>query len=213
MNSVADPSAKAASEPAADPATLDFYARNAATYVGARPAAISPDLLGFLPHLAAGAHVLELGCGSGLDAAAMEGMGFVVDATDATAAMVSIASQRLSRPARQLRFDELAAVAAYDAIVACASLLHVPAAALPLVLARIHTALKPGGWHFASFKTGSAPGWDAHGRYYNQLSQADAARIYGQAGAWRDLDFAEYDGVGYFSAPTRWLTVTARKSG
>jgi SAM-dependent methyltransferase len=213
MSSAADPHTDPAAEPAADLATLDFYQSNAATYVGARPAAISPDLLACLAHLAPGAHVLELGCGSGLDAAAMEQLGFVVDATDATAAMVAIASQRLSRPARQLRFDELAAVAAYDAVVACASLLHVPAAALPAVLARIHTALKPGGWHFASFKTGSAPGWDAHGRYYNQLSQADAARVYGEAGAWRELNFAEYDGVGYFSAPTRWLTVTARKSG
>jgi SAM-dependent methyltransferase len=213
MSSAATPGSQTKAEPAADPATLDFYSHNAATYVGARPAEIAPDLLAFLPRLPPGAFVLELGCGAGLDAAGMEQLGFVVDATDATAAMVAIASQRLSRPARVLRFDELAAAGEYDAVVACAALLHVPAAALPSVLTRIWTALKPGGWHFASFKTGNAPGWDAHGRYYNQPSQADAERAYGEAGAWSELAFAQYDGVGYFSAPTRWLTVTARKPG
>lgn len=208
-----DPKGDAAGGAAQDQATLDFYSDNAETYVGKRPPLIAAGLAAFLPRLAPGAAVLELGCGSGVDAAAMAQLGFAVDATDGTAAMVDIANQRLARPARVLRFDELAAVAQYDAVVACASLLHVPAAALPPVLARIWTALKPGGWHFASFKTGAAPGWDAHGRYYNQPSQADAARCYGQAGPWSVLEFAQYDGVGYFSAPTRWLTVTARKSG
>ena len=57
-----------------------------------------------------------------------------------------------------------------------ASLLHVPFDALPGVLAKVHRALKPGGWHFASFKAAGgyagdaesgSGGRDALGRYFN----------------------------------------------
>ncbi|WP_343072324.1 hypothetical protein [Qipengyuania soli] len=57
----------------------------------------------------------------------MLGCGFIVDATDGTAAMVSKARDLRGVPARQMRFDELAAEAAYDAVWAHASLLTFPA--------------------------------------------------------------------------------------
>ena len=152
-------------QPAAhDPDTLAFYNANAATYVLARPAGLGRELQGFLPRLAPGSHVLELGCGSGVDAEAIENAGFVVDATDGAAAMVALASQRLRRPARLLRFDDLASVAAYDAVIANASLLHVPRAGLAAVLRRVLTALKPGGWHCARLKTAGWAGPDVHQR-------------------------------------------------
>jgi trans-aconitate methyltransferase len=141
----------------------------------------------------------------------MERLGFEVDATDGTPAMAALASERLGRMVRVLRFDELDARESYDAIVACASLLHVPHVALPAILARLWTALKPGGWHFASYKTAGVEGRDKHHRYYNYLERHEAERLYGRAGAWASICCDEYDGVGYFSAPARWLTVTVRK--
>ena len=168
--------------------------------------------MAFLPNLTPGCRILELGCGSGRDAAEMQRLGFDVDATDGTKAMAALASERLIRPARVLRFDELDVVEGYEAIVACASLLHVPHSALPSVLARIWRALKPGGWHFASYKTAGSQGWDIHKRYYNQLTRRDAERGYSEAGAWASISFDEYDGPGHFSAPSRWLTVTGQKT-
>jgi SAM-dependent methyltransferase len=191
--------------------TLTFYDTNASDYSGARPDIPSPDLLAFLPRLAPGSRILELGCGAGRDAAEMIAMGFDVDPTDGSPAMAALAAQRLGRPVRVLRFGELVAHEAYDAVVACASLLHVNRADLRDVLRRVHAALRPGGWHFASYKTGEAEGPDAHGRYYNQPSRADADRLYRAAGDWASLDYDEYDGTGYFSAPCRWLTVAAQK--
>ncbi len=196
---------------AADRSTLEFYQSNASTYVAARPATISPDLLAFLPHLKPGCLILELGCGSGHDAAELERLGFEVDATDGVPAMAAIARERLSRGARVLQFDDLDAVDHYDAVIACASLVHVPIDELPIVLERVWRALKPGGWHFASFKTDGEPGWDKHGRYYNYLDRAGATRAYQSAGAWASLSFESYDGTGYFSEPAKWLTVTAQK--
>ncbi len=196
---------------AVDGPTLEFYQSNAATYVEARPAILSPDLLEFLPRLEPGAFILELGCGSGLDAAEMERRGFRVDATDGVPAMAAIANERLKAGARVLRFDDLEATDHYDAVVACASLLHVPIDELPAILHRVWRALKPGGWHFASFKTDGEPGWDKHGRYYNYLDRVGAIKAYESAGEWASLSFHNYDGVGYFSEPAKWLTITAQK--
>jgi len=196
-----------------DPATLAFYEANARSYSEARPDEPSEDLLAFLPRLPFRSKVLELGCGSGTDALAMEKLGLQVDATDGVSAMVAIADKRLSRGARMMRFDQLVAENEYDAVVACASFLHVPANELPALATRVWVALKPGGWHFASFKTGGTPGWDRHGRYYNQLDQAGAENVYSSAAPWDQLLFDSYDGVGHFSEPSRWLTVVARKGG
>lgn len=197
---------------ASDTKTLEFYDANARSYVEARPDEVSPDLMAFLPRLSVGSYILELGCGSGCDALAMEQLGYRVDATDGVAAMAALANKRLARGARVMRFDQLDARNEFDGVVACASLLHVPASELPNVVSRVWAALKPKGWHFASFKTGKAPGWDKHGRYYNYLDQDLAAEIYGSAGEWSELIFDGYDGVGHFSEPSRWLTVVAQKS-
>lgn len=195
-----------------DRETLHFYDGNARSYVAARPEELSSDLLAFLPRLKSGASILELGCGSGLDAVEMERLGFKVAPTDGSPAMASIASETLGRKVEVLRFEDLDDKERYDAVVACAALLHVPLGQLPNVLERIWSSLKPGGWHFASFKTDGLAGRDKHGRYYNYLDQASAAIAYRSAGNWQTMLFENYDGVGHFSAPSRWLTLTAQKS-
>lgn len=195
-----------------DTETLHFYQANARSYVAARPEEVSSDLLAFLPRLKIGASILELGCGSGLDAAEMERLGFSVVPTDRSPSMATIASERLGRKVEVLRFEDLKDIERYDAVVACASLLHVPLAGLPEILRRVWSSLKPGGWHFASFKTDGQVTRDNHGRYYNYLDRTAATAAYAEAGSWRTMLFKNYDGVGHFSAPARLLTVTAQKS-
>lgn len=202
-----------ATSTSADASTLEFYQTNALAYVGARPDEVSSDLVEFLARIPQDALILELGCGSGTDALEMERLGYRVDATDGAEAMVAIASARLTNGARVMRFDQLDAIDAFDAVVACASLLHVPSEELSAVLRRIWCALKPGSWHFASFKTDGMPGRDKHGRYYNYPDQETASAAYRSAGHWSELAFETHQGVGYFSEPSQWLTVTARKAG
>jgi SAM-dependent methyltransferase len=192
--------------------TLRFYDDNAGTYVDARPQEVSFDLLQFLPLVAPGGRILELGCGAGVDAAHMEGLGFQVVPTDGSPAMAALASERLGRPVGVMRFEDIEAVEAFDAVVACASLLHVHPSGLPDILRRVWRSLNPGGWHFASFKTDGNPGQDTHGRYYNHLSAAEAERLYRTAGDWQSFEIGGYDGEGHFSDPARWLTITAQKA-
>ncbi len=150
-----------------DPDTIAFYQARAPHWVFHSGEAQSHQLDTFLDRLTPGAHVLELGCGGGRDAVHIRKRGFVVDATDATPALVTRANQAFDLGARVMAFHELDADAAYAGVWAHASLLHCPRAALPGVLARIHRALRPESWHFASFKLGDGEGRDLLGRLHN----------------------------------------------
>ena len=54
-----------------DPETLAFYAKEAPDYAASGPGGIGRHLEPFLERLPPGGKVLELGCGSGRDAAQM----------------------------------------------------------------------------------------------------------------------------------------------
>lgn len=195
-----------------DRATLDFYEREAPVYVSARPDGLARHLPAFLTRLNSGASILELGCGGGLDAASMLEQGFDVDPTDGTPAIAAQAEILLGRPVRVLRYEELDASAAYDAVVATAALLHVPRSGIVNCLARIHQALRPGGWHVATFKAGTAEGRDELGRYYNYPDQPVLKAWYDAAGEWDVMEFAAYEGGGYVGKPGPWLRIEARKA-
>lgn len=196
-----------------DPKTLEFYAAVAPDYVARHVGGINRDLLGFLDRLAPGAQILELGCGTGRDAAFMQERGFAVEPTDGVAAMAALAEARLGHPVRIMRFEDLRATAAYDAVYASYSLLHVPRTALADVLARIWRALRPGGWHMATYKSGGNEGRDVLDRYFNYLSPQQTEAYYRQAGEWARFEMTEGIGGGYDERPSSWVNVTARKLG
>jgi SAM-dependent methyltransferase len=196
-----------------DAATLAWYEREAPYYTASGSQGQSRHLDGFLARLSPGAAILELGCGGGRDAAYMIEHGFTVDPTDGTAAMVRKANERHNVGARQMRFDELNAHSAYDAIWAHASLLHCPRANLPSVLHAIHTALKHGGLHFANFKLGDAEhpneGRDPLGRWTNLPSPEWLEELYRDA-AFEIITTERYRGNGSDGVQRDWLALTVK---
>ncbi|MDB5680579.1 MAG: SAM-dependent methyltransferase [Sphingomonas bacterium] len=194
-----------------DQATLDFYAEEAPVYVATGKGGASRWLAGFMQKLPAGARILELGCGGGTDAEAMIAHGFEVEPTDGTPALVARAEERLRRPVRVMRFDELSADGTYDAVWANASLLHVPHPALPGVLAKVFRALKPGGLHFANYKAGGTAGRDRLGRYFNYLDRPALMQAYFSSGPWELESVIDYTGGGYEGGQGLWLATTARR--
>lgn len=198
-----------------DPQTAEFYSTRAEEWASALPGEWYIDLDSFLDRLPPGARILELGCGDGRDAERMIARGFTVDASDGVEEMAALASRRLGRPVPVMRFDELEADGVYDAAYARASLLHVPLDELPGVLARIHRALKPGGWHYASYKGshegGRDGGRDGHGRFYSYLLREDLEAAYGEGGEWPLLEIGSSDGSSFGGVPTLWHTVIARR--
>lgn len=101
------------------------------------------------------ARILDAGCGSGRDARAFALQGFKVSAFDASPELAELASSYCEFAVEVRTFQDIDEVAAYDGIWCCASLLHVEAAEMPLVLSRLWTALAPGGVLYASFKYGN----------------------------------------------------------
>lgn len=196
----------------ADPDTIAFYQARAPHYVLKFGQAHSYQLDPFLDRLPPGGRVLELGCGGGQDAARIAARGFTVDATDATPAMVAKANERWSVSARVMAFDELDAEAAYDGVWAHASLLHCPREALPGVLHRIHRALRPGGWHFASYKLGTDEGRDGLGRFYNFPSADWLADQYGAIPGWSIAETRRYTAGGFDNVERDWIDITVSKS-
>lgn len=193
-----------------DAATLAFYEREAPRYTLSGTQGPSRYLDAFLDHLAPGARILELGCGGGRDAERMIQRGFDVDPTDGTPAMAKKAQERLGRPVRVLRFDELAADAAYDAVWAHASLLHVPLADLPDILRRIAGALRPGGLHFANYKLGAEEGRDRFGRYYSFPTEEGLRAIYSKTARWQEIAVDRYEGSGFDGVAVDWLALVMR---
>lgn len=194
-----------------DPATLAFYEANARRYSEHFSRNHSRHLDAFLDRLAPGARVLELGCGGGQDWARMAARGFAIDPTDATPAMVAAARTAFALPARRMRFDELKAAHPYDAIWAHACLIHVARSDFPAILAAIHRALRPGGWHFANFKLGEGEGRDPLGRLTNFPEEAWLEAAYRAAG-FAVVDTERYRGKGADGVVRDWYALTLRRA-
>jgi SAM-dependent methyltransferase len=190
-----------------DTATLRYYADQVAVYAGSGPSGVSRHIPAFLEKMKRGARVLELGCGGGRDAEAMIAFGLDVDPTEGTPEIARLAAARLNREVRVMRFDELDAEAVYDAVYANASLIHVPRSSLPYILGLVFRALKPGGLHFASYKSGGQDGRDTCGRYYNFPSRNDLLNAYRQSGSWIFSEVTEYVGSGFDGGEGPWITI------
>ncbi len=195
-----------------DPDTLAFYEREAPRYTLSGRDGPARHLDAFLDRLEPGARILELGCGGGKDAAHMLKRGFAVDPTDGSAAMARKAQERINLPVRVLRFDQLEAREAYDAVWAHASIHHMPFALLPDALQRIARALKPGGWHYANFKLGEGEARDTFGRLYNFPTEADLRAAYAAIHDWDFADVLRYEDGGLDKVMRDWMAITMQKT-
>ena len=193
-----------------DAATYEFYQSGAPHFSLSSAISHSRHLDRFLDRLEAGARVLELGCGGGRDAARIAERGFALDATDGIPAMVTKANERHNVGARLMRFDELDATGEYDGVWAHACLLHCPRAELPGVLGRIHRALRPRGWHYASYKLGTGEGRDLLGRLHNFPDARWLIETYRAAGFGIE-DHVMFAGKGSDGTMRDWLAITAQR--
>lgn len=105
--------------------------------------------------------ILDFGCGPGRDLATFAAMGHEAIGLDGSIELV-----RLARAATGLEVwhQDFVALdlppARFDGVYANASMLHVPNAILPTVLAQLHATLKPRGVFFASIPHGDdEEGW------------------------------------------------------
>ncbi|MHA3916244.1 class I SAM-dependent methyltransferase [Halovulum sp. GXIMD14793] len=157
----------------ADPETLAFYDQNAETYAAFSDREDFRRLTDFIALMPEAAVVLDLGCGIGWAAAAMQKAGLTAEALDASAGLAGIAAERFGLSVTVAPFAALTAVACYDGIWANFSLQHADRAERPALFHAMWTALKPGGWLVAGAHRGDGPYRDTHGRLYVPFTRAE----------------------------------------
>ena len=135
--------------------TLAYYADEAMAFFAATVNVdMTPLYVPFLRELAAGASILDAGCGSGRDARAFGELGYNVTTLEPSAVLAALAEAHCGFPVVISRFQDIDWRQRFDGIWACASLLHVPMADLPDAWQRLARALRPGGILYGSFKYG-----------------------------------------------------------
>ena len=167
-----------------DAATRDVYDAEAARYAAMTDAhnRADPRLADFMAALPAGGAVLDLGCGPGASSVIMAQAGLEVEAMDASAEMVRLASAHPGVSACQAAFSDLKDEDVYDGIWANFSLLHAKRSDFPNHLAAIHRALKPNGVFYIAMKLGQGEGPDRLGRFYSYYSEEDLKTYLQKAG-------------------------------
>lgn len=195
-----------------DRETLDVYDARASDYADLVGEDAAPDtqLQSFLDGLPDAGDVLDLGCGPGRAAELIASHGHRVTATDASAGMIDLASQRVGVTARQETFDDLTGTGIYDGVWANFSLLHADRADLPRYLAAIGEALRPGGLFHIGMKTGTDTERDTLGRRYTFVTHDELNGLLSTAGL---TPFVHWTGVdkGFAGTNDPWLVVQARK--
>lgn len=124
----------------------------------------------FLKYVPVNGLILDFGCGSGRDTKAFLEKGFRVEAIDGSKQLCKLASEHTGITVQCMDFMEFQERDRYDAIWACASLLHVNLGDLPILLTKLTDSLHAGGVMYLSFKYGIFEG-ERNGRFFLDMTE------------------------------------------
>ncbi len=191
-----------------DAETLKTYGTMASKYAAENAGRDDPHLTTFISQLAKAAHVLDLGCGPGKEAALMAAAGLRVEAVDASPEMVALANAHPGVTARVATFDQITGADIYDGIWANFSLLHAPRTAMPRHLAALKQALKPGGLFHIALKLGEGTQRDTLGRAYTYYTETELSGLLQDAG-FTPVSSAFGSGPGLDDQISDWIAISA----
>ncbi len=201
--------------------TLDYYESHAAELAARYESADLREAHdGVARLLAPGSRLLELGCGSGRDAAALLARGYDVTAVDASAAMLREAVRlhpalagrlrRLALPG-PLPFPDMS----FHGVYAMAFLMHLREPAIVAVLGEAARVLDPAGrliFSVCTARPGLSPdGTDEGGRFFNILPEEQWRALAAAAGFACEETGGSADRLGRDGI--RWRTFVARREG
>ena len=137
----------------------------------------------FLKYVPENGYILDLGCGSGRDTKAFLNRGYKVDAIDGSKELCALASDFAGIEVKCMDFSEIDAKEKYDAIWACASLLHVDSDKLPEIIGGLRDAVKGNGIFYMSFKFGDFEG-ERDGRFFMDMTAEKFHKILESLAGW-----------------------------
>ena len=153
--------------------TIEYYNKNAEKFCESTlDADVSAPYKHLIPKIKRTATILDLGCGSGRDSKYFLDAGYQVMAVDGSRELCRIASELIRRPVRQLLFENLDYHEEFDAVWACASLLHVPKSVIRDIMLKVSEAIKPDGILYMSVKYGNSERIDGE-RSFSDYTEAE----------------------------------------
>ena len=153
--------------------TIEYYNTNADRYSEVtRKADMSDIYKRFEKNLKPGCRILDLGCGSGRDSKYFLDKGYKVVSLDASEAMCRKTQELTGKAAVHMRIEDMNYENEFDAVWACASLLHVAKSDMHKILEKAMKALKVGGVLYASWKYGKSEQTRNDGRTFANYTEA-----------------------------------------
>lgn len=158
--------------------TADYYEKNADDFIASTiHANVSGLYEKFEKCIPAGCRVLDLGCGSGRDSRYFAGKGYDVTAVDPSVSMCEQTRKYAGVPVYRKRAEELTFENEFDAVWACASLLHVAGSEQTTAMRAVCSAMRTGGVLYASWKYGDRSRTDESGRTFTDLNEKKLGNI------------------------------------
>lgn len=193
--------------------TADYYNEHAAEYCSLTLGIDLSDIYDrFLATISPGAHILDAGCGSGRDTNAFLDRGYKVTAIDASSELARLAAQYSDHTCEVMRFQEMKFEEEFDAIWACASLLHVPGHEMQDVFSRFMRALKPMGILYVSLKEGEGERTSEDGRFFRNYTRCSFEQILERFPALEEVDFWKTDDLLNGTQRQPWLGFLLRRT-
>ncbi|KRQ86452.1 Ubiquinone biosynthesis O-methyltransferase [Caloramator mitchellensis] len=164
----------------------------------------------FLKYLKRGDHILDAGCGSGRDTKYFIEKGFKVTAIDASEEMVKLSSNFTGHQTIKMDFNEIDFENEFDAIWACASILHVPKNEIKDILFKFAKALNDNGILFASFKYGEGEQF-RNGRLFNYYNEDSLTKTLNEIGIYDILEIWKSSDVRKERENEIWISVILKE--
>lgn len=170
----------------------DYYEVNAKKYFAETFQADMTEVYRhFLPKLACGSRILDLGSGSGRDAVYFSKQGFEVTALEPSHSLCEEIHRHFDGEIVCSLIENYQPDRRFDAVWACASLLHLTKNELLRFFTGLDKYLKPGGLVYASGKNGIQTGRCGDGRYFLEFNEALLQEIL-EAAAYLEIDEVWY---------------------
>ena len=162
----------------------------------------------FEKYLKEGSYILDAGCGSGRDSKYFLSKGYRVKAIDGSEEMCRLAADYIGQEVDCIDFNYLDYDREFDAVWACASLLHVDRKDIENVIHRVYKSLKNKGIICASFKYGDADRLQGE-RYFNDLNEDTLKQLFDEF-IIKEIWYSDDVRPG---RTDRWINVIAEKQG
>ena len=157
---------------------------------------------------AAGVRIIDVGCGSGRDAAAFREMGYEVRGLDASDELARVAA----RHGIDVDVCDMASWVTeepFDGVWCCASLLHLNDDGVEQFFRNLPGNVADGGTVFISVKTGIETGFDDKGRFMRNFAEDEIRKLLEDAGFTVKEVWYTDDGLG--RDDVKWINMIAVK--